>query len=98
MRYFELATQADTEPYFAQFADDAVVEDEGRERRGIAEIRTWRTEIPTVHYDVRSVDRQGNTADARVHISGTFPGSPITLAFHFEYAHDGKISVLRIRE
>jgi len=58
MKYFELATQPDTEPYFAQFTDDAVVEDEGRERHGIAEIRAWRTEVPPVAYAVKHVDRR----------------------------------------
>ena len=51
-RYFELATQADSEPYFSQFTHDAVVEDEGREYHGIDEIRRWRIEVPQVKYDV----------------------------------------------
>jgi hypothetical protein len=97
MKYFELATQPDTDAYFAQFADDAVVEDEGKERHGIAEIRTWRTEVPSVHYDVKRAERSGNASDAQVEISGTFPGSPVTLSFHFEYADDERIKVLRIR-
>ena len=96
-RYFELATQPDTDAYFAQFTDDAVVEDEGKERHGIAEIRAWRTGVPRVHYDVLDVDRRGNGALARVAISGTFPGSPVTLTFEFEYTAEGRIAVLRIR-
>jgi hypothetical protein len=95
--YFELATQANTDAYFAQFTDDAVVEDEGKERHGITEIRTWRTEIPRVRYDVKDVEREGNAADAQVDISGDFPGSPVMLSFHFEFATDGRIAVLRIR-
>lgn len=90
MDYFTLASRADTDAYFGQFTDDAVVEDEGKERHGIAEIRAWRTEVPSVRYDVQSTD-------ARVAISGDFPGSPVTLSFHFEYADDGRIAVLRIR-
>jgi hypothetical protein len=97
MKYFELATQPDTDAYFAQFTDDATVEDEGQERHGIAEIRAWRTEVPRVRYDVKSIERDDRIADASVEISGDFPGSPATLAFHFEYAEDGQIKVLRIR-
>jgi len=96
MRYFELAAQPDTEPYFAQFTQDAVVEDEGTERHGIAEIRAWRTEVPAVRYDVKNVERRGDAADAAVEISGDFPGSPVTLSFHFEFTDD-RIAVLRIR-
>jgi hypothetical protein len=97
MKYFELATDPDTEAYFAQFIADAVVEDEGKERHGIAEIRAWRTEIPRVRYDVRQVERGADGTTARAEISGDFPGSPVTLTFHFTYAGDGRISVLRIR-
>lgn len=97
MKYFELATQPDTDAYFEQFTDDAVVEDEGQERHGIAEIRAWRTQIPRVNYVVKSVDRDSSSANARVEISGDFPGSPVTLSFHFTYADDDRIAVLRIR-
>jgi hypothetical protein len=97
MQYFELATLPDTDAYFAQFTPDAVVEDEGKERHGIAEIRTWRTEVPSVKYDVKSLAENTASADAQVDISGDFPGSPVTLSFHFEYADDSRIKVLRIR-
>ena len=51
-RYFDLAVQPDLDAYYAQFAEDALVEDEGRERRGVAAIRQWRTEVPPVTYSV----------------------------------------------
>jgi ketosteroid isomerase-like protein len=38
-RYFDLASQGDMQPYFAQFSEDATVEDEGVERNGIDAIR-----------------------------------------------------------
>jgi hypothetical protein len=97
MQYFELATRPDTDAYFAQFTPEAVVEDEGTERHGIEEIRAWRTEVPRVHYDVTSIERDGRTSNARVEVSGDFPGSPVTLSFHFEHTDDGRIAVLRIR-
>jgi hypothetical protein len=44
-RYFDLAPQPDADAYFAQFASDAVVEDDGHAHRGIAAIRAWRRDI-----------------------------------------------------
>ena len=38
-RYFDLAPRPDADAYFAQFAADALVEDEGQAHRGIAAIR-----------------------------------------------------------
>ena len=96
-RYFELATRADSEPYFDLFAPDAVVEDEGREHHGIDAIRRWRTEVPQVHYDVLSVVESGAGSTTTAQISGDFPGSPVNLSYWFELAPDGRIAVLRIR-
>jgi hypothetical protein len=45
-RYFSLAPQADVDAYFAQFAEDAIVEDEGVQQVGIDAIRAWRTQVP----------------------------------------------------
>jgi hypothetical protein len=96
MLYFELATQPDTDAYFAQFTDDATVEDDGNKYHGIDDIRTWRTEVPRVSYDVKSVERHGTSAHATVEISGEFPGSPVTLSFEFDYAPDNRIAALRV--
>lgn len=94
-RYFRLAASPELEEYFAQFAPDATVEDEGREHHGIAEIRQWRTEVPAVTYRVLAAENTTGVVDAE--ISGDFPGSPVTLHFHFEFDDSGLISVLRIR-
>nr|WP_296777178.1 nuclear transport factor 2 family protein [Rhodococcus sp. (in: high G+C Gram-positive bacteria)] len=95
--YFELAIDPDLEAYFAQFHPDATVEDEGRERHGIAEIRQWRTEVPPVIYTIESTVDSASGTDVDAEISGDFPGSPVMLHFHFEFAADGRIAVLRIR-
>ncbi|NMO88553.1 nuclear transport factor 2 family protein [Actinomycetospora sp. TBRC 11914] len=95
-RYFVLAAAEDLEAYFAQFADDAVVEDEGHVHRGIGAVRAWRTSVPPVTYDVRDVEPTADGHRALVVISGDFPGSPVTLAFAF--GHDGeRIRTLTIR-
>jgi hypothetical protein len=96
-RYFDLAVQPDLEAYYAQFAEDALVEDEGRERRGVAAIREWRGEVPPVKYDVQEITPNGAGHDAYADISGDFPGSPVRLRFHFQFTADGHIALLTIR-
>jgi ketosteroid isomerase-like protein len=96
-RYFELAAKADVDAYLPQFTEDALVEDEGRERRGVAAIREWRREVVPVTYTVRDVRSDGDGHDARVDIAGDFPGSPVRLTFHFQFTPEGRIAVLRIR-
>lgn len=96
-RYFALAAGPDLEAYFAQFAEDAVVEDESRERHGIAAIRAWRREVPPVTYAVRTIRRDGDGHTAHAEISGDFPGSPVLLGFRFRFAADGRIIALTIR-
>jgi hypothetical protein len=96
-QYFALATQPDSDPYFAQFIADATVEDEGHEHHGVDAIRAWRTQVPRVTYDVQSVESEGTLRVAKVNISGDFPGSPVVLTFHFTFTAGGQISALAIR-
>ncbi|GAB7068528.1 nuclear transport factor 2 family protein [Mycobacterium hodleri] len=96
-RYFKLAPAADPEPYFAQFAPDAVVEDEGLTYRGVDAIRSWRAAVPKVSYDVRGVDTVADEHVARAEIAGEFPGSPVTLTFLFTFTEDGRVATLAIR-
>jgi SnoaL-like protein len=96
-RYFQLAPSSDTDAYFAQFDVDATVEDEGHEHHGIDAIRAWRSEVPTVSYEVRDVSSDGAGHVARALIAGDFPGSPVELVFHFAFTDDGLIESLRIR-
>jgi hypothetical protein len=96
-RYFDLAPQPGAGAYFAQFADDAIVEDEDQTYRGIAAIRAWRTKVPRVAYTVHDVKTASTGHDAAVDIAGDFPGSPVSLTFHFQFAADGRITALTIR-
>jgi SnoaL-like domain len=96
-RYFDLAVAPDLSPYYAQFTEDALVEDEGRELRGLDAIRAWRAEVPSVEYSIRDVVPDGDGEAAKVDIAGDFPGSPVCLTFHFEFTADGHIAVLTIR-
>lgn len=96
-RYFDLATRAEREPWFALFADDVVIEDDGRTHHGIAEVRAWRSEVPSVTYTVTAVSTQNGYQVATADIAGDFPGSPIPLRFHFIAVEDGRIKHLAIR-
>jgi hypothetical protein len=96
-RYFRLAPQPDADAYFAQFAEDAVAEDEGHEYHGIDEIRAWRHSVPLVTYTVGDVVTPDSETVAHAEIAGDFPGSPVTLAFHFRFTDDGHIQTLAIR-
>ncbi|SCG64139.1 SnoaL-like domain-containing protein [Micromonospora echinaurantiaca] len=96
-RYFELAGQPDREAYFALFADDAVVQDEGREHRGIEAIRAWRRETPLVSYDITDVADTAEGTVVTATITGDFPGSPFAgLRFRFEEYDEAHIRRLRI--
>jgi ketosteroid isomerase-like protein len=95
-RYFDLASQGDTQSYLAQFTEDATVVDEGVVRNGIDAIRDWRTEVPRVAYTVHDIVTGDPGHDAHVDIAGDFPGSPVRLTFHFEFAANDLIAVLDI--
>ena len=74
-----------------------VVEDEDQAHRGIAAIRAWRSKVPRVAYTVHDVKATTTGHDAAVDIAGDFPGSPVSLRFHFQFAADGRITALTIR-
>ncbi|MER6591789.1 nuclear transport factor 2 family protein [Micromonospora purpureochromogenes] len=96
-RYFALAGQPDQDAYFALFADDAVVEDEGREHRGIEAIRAWRRDTPLVSYEITDVEDTSAGTVVTATISGDFPGSPVAgLRFRFAKYDDRQIRRLRI--
>ncbi|MGW8955239.1 nuclear transport factor 2 family protein [Streptomyces sp. NPDC055709] len=97
-RYFELAPTPDSERYFALFADDAVVEDEGKEYVGIDAIRAWRTEVPLVQYTITGLEPVGEGLVVTCTVAGDFPGSPVAgLKFHFEAFDEDHVKILRIR-
>ncbi|KAA1395342.1 nuclear transport factor 2 family protein [Aeromicrobium ginsengisoli] len=95
-RYFDLAV-SDLEAWFELFADDVVVEDDGRTHRGIAEVRAWRSDVPSVSYTVIDVSTDDGYPIATADIAGDFPGSPIALRYHFIDIDDDQIRHLAIR-
>ena len=83
----------------ADLADDAVVKDEGHERRGVPAIREWMKE--TIRkYEFKAeptrVARENDQTAVSVTVSGDFPGSPIELTYLFKLEGQ-KIARLEIR-
>ena len=73
------------------FAADAVVGDENAMRHGKTDIRRWATEtIEKYKFQFKplSVDERGAETILSVEVSGSFPGSPVTLDYRFTIAHD----------
>jgi hypothetical protein len=90
------------------FADDAVVHDEGENTVGISAIRNWaaerglrsehRSDISTKYRLERTVvesHRIGAAAVVLVRVAGNFPGSPVDLHHHFTVSED-RITALTI--
>ena len=66
----------------ALFADTAVVLDEGRVHRGPGEIAAWLARVQTRYsprYEVIDAHEDGARTLVTFKVSGTFPGSPLTL-------------------
>ena len=84
--YFAATNTHDVAAMSAPFAEDAVVKDEGREHRGLDAIRAWMKETIrkyAVRVDPIDVREAEGSALVTARVSGTFPGSPITLRYQF---------------
>ncbi len=89
----------DVAPLEDCMAADAVVIDERRTMRGLAAIKSWRAETAQKYAhktEPLSCEHDAN-GETRVtcRITGSFPGSPIELAYVFQVA-DGRITSLKI--
>ncbi len=96
--YFSSDTAADLKALGAIFTPDAIVKDEARTHRGLAAIRTWRIDTmartPFTARPLRVEERKGRVV-VPTEVSGSFPGSPLTLEHRFTL-RDGRISALEI--
>lgn len=80
------------------FTSDAVVKDEGHTHTGVEAIRKWKTEASAKYrYKVVPLasEKQGGTTVVTSRMTGSFPGSPVTLRYSFRLER-GKISFLEI--
>lgn len=97
--FFAAETGDDADALVASFADTATVDDEAASHVGHAAIRAWWTGVRKKYQQRTDVLEALGGPDAvtvRCRVSGSFPGSPITLDFRFALAAD-RITRLEIR-
>lgn len=97
--YIEAANAQAPERLAACFNTDAVVHDEGEERRGRDQIAAWARDTGTRYQSTiepAGIDEHGGAHRLRATVRGNFPGSPITLNFHFRL-QSGAIQSLEIK-
>lgn len=96
--YFEASNAYDADALVAAFAEKASVRDEGREMIGLVAIRDWAEDTFRKYRTIlvpKRASRQGDVTIVTVEAAGSFPGSPIELAFRFRVA-GVKIAALEI--
>lgn len=96
--YVRAANARDLDAVLLCFDSEAVVRDEGQEMRGIAAIRLWKERVFAKYRAAMTptaVVTERDTTTVSADVAGTFPGSPISLRYHFSI-HDGKITTLEV--
>jgi ketosteroid isomerase-like protein len=95
--YIDASNAHDLPSILACFADEATVRDENATHRGKIDIERWlRTTIEKYKFQFKplTAEERDNETVVAVQISGTFPGSPITLDYHFTIADDKITSLI----
>jgi hypothetical protein len=90
-RYIEASNAHDVEAIVDCFSDDAIVRDENAMQQGKIEISRWATEtIENYKFQFKPLSADEHAAETvlNVEVSGSFPGSPVTLDYHFIIAND----------
>lgn len=86
----------DSAAYANCFTENAVVFDEGKTHNGIAEIENWIDKANKEYKaTMKPLDFNEKESVLSAEISGSFPGSPITLKYHLEL-QEGLIQSLKI--
>jgi hypothetical protein len=86
----------DSAAYAKCFTATAVVFDEGKTHRGRKEIENWIAKANKAYQaTMKPLGYSENEQALRTEVSGTFPGSPITLTYYYEF-EDGLIQSLKI--
>lgn len=85
-RYVAAANAQDAQGVAAAFLPDGTAHDEGGLHRGHHEIAAWAGETARKYGATiapQGRETQGERCTMHAEISGSFAGSPVTLAFHF---------------
>jgi ketosteroid isomerase-like protein len=85
--YVASANAHDAEACARYFTEDAIVHDEGRERKGVAAIRGWKEEVSRKYRPVMK-PIEAARSDGKVVMRAEFKGSPIALNFAFTLRGD----------
>ena len=96
--YIDASNAHDVNSILDCFADDAVVRDENATRRGKIDIERWANgtiDKYKFHFRPLSAEHRADETVVSIEVSGSFPGSPVTLDYHFTVANE-KISSLII--
>ena len=97
--YVKIENSGDVDALSECFASNATVRDEGHTYEGLAAIKAWKADTKKKYnhtiVPLEVADRDGKTV-LRAKLTGSFPGSPVTLEFSFVLV-DGKIASLEIR-
>ena len=96
--YIAVENGDDAEALAHCFAENAVVQDEGRTMKGLAAIQRWNTGTKRKHHHtvepLASFEKDGKTV-VKTRLTGEFPGSPVELQLVCGLEGD-KISSLEI--
>src|SRR5712691_4923626 len=96
--YVAAENRGDADAMAKCFAEDAVVRDEGRTIKGLAEIKKWKAETKKKYQhtvEPLALARKGDKTIVTSRLTGNFPGSPIEVRFVFMLEGD-KIASLEI--
>jgi SnoaL-like protein len=96
--YIRMENSGDVEAVADCFAPDATVRDEGGTYRGLVAIKEWKAETKKKYghtvAPLAVAHRDGKTI-LTARLTGSFPGSPVTIEFSF-VLEEGKIASLEI--
>jgi hypothetical protein len=84
-RFFLAHNTGHTDEVMSLFTTDAIVHDEEREHRGAA-IKDWLDKAVVQykpHAEAVDISSAGCVLTVTANVSGTFPGSPVQLRYHF---------------
>ncbi|SRR5258707_12713130 len=97
--FLEAQNKFDAEAFVRNFAADATVHDEGKDYRGLPQIKQWNEATNAkYHTQMEAIELTANGQETilTVLMSGTFDGSPLPAKFCFIIS-DHKIKSLVVR-
>jgi ketosteroid isomerase-like protein len=95
-KYVEASNRHDIEAILSCFSEDAVVHDERETLHGKKAIEGWiATTIKNYKFQFKplSVKDEEPEVVVAIEVSGTFPGSPVTLDYYFVIENDNVLSL-----